>query len=96
MLSRFTFAIAYALTAFLALTGIASAADDKVEVAVGTGIAVLAVATLTTLIYGIKWWLGATEPPALPPEGLPYHSLPAGGHDGHDDHGRDAAAAAHH
>ena len=41
---------------------------------------------LLTVLYAIKWYFGATEPPAIPPGGLPYYSLPAGGdaHGGHD------------
>ena len=89
MLSRVGFALAYALTFFVAATGVANAASDRTEVGVGVFIVVLIAMGLITIVYGIKWYFGATEPPAIPPGGLPYHSLPSGGdaHGGHDAHG---------
>ncbi len=86
MLSRIGFALAYALTFFVAATGVANAASDRTEVGVGAFIVVLIAMGLITVVYGIKWYFGATEPPAIPPGGLPHHSLPAGGdaHVGHD------------
>jgi hypothetical protein len=90
VLSRVGFALAYALTFFVAATGVASAAtSDQTKVGVGVFIVVLIAMGLLTVIYAIKWYFGATEPPAIPPGGLPYYSLPAGGdaHDGPDAHG---------
>ena len=89
MLSRISFALAYALTCFVAATGVANAASERTEVGVGAFIVVLIAMGVLTIVYGIKWYFGGTEPPAIPPGGLPYHSLPAGGdaHDGHDAHG---------
>ena len=91
MLSRVSFALAFASSAFFGLAGPAFAASERTEVGVGTAIVVLCVVAFAGLIYAIKWWLGAAEPPALPPEGLPYHSLPAGGSaHGDDDIGHGA------
>jgi hypothetical protein len=89
MLSRISLAIASGLTFAFAATGVANSASDATEVGVGTAIVVLALLAFLTAVYGVKWYFGATEPPPLPPGGLPYHSLPAGedGHHGHDAHG---------
>jgi hypothetical protein len=92
MLSRIGFAFVYALMFFVAATGVANAASDRTEVGVGALIVVLVTMGLLTLIYAIKWYFGATEPPAIPPGGLPYHSLPAGG----DEHGHDTHGGGHH
>ncbi|HEY7269164.1 MAG TPA: hypothetical protein VH951_05005 [Dehalococcoidia bacterium] len=92
MLSRTAFAAAYALLGFLAFSEVANAASDKVKVGVGVAILVVIAMGLLTVIYAIKWYFGATEPPPLPPGGLPYHSLPAGG----DAHGHDAHGGGHH
>ena len=92
MLTRIAFALGYALTFFVAATGVASAADEKVEVGLGMFIVVIISMALLTLIYLIKWYFGATEPPAIPPGGLPYYSLPADG----DAHGHDAHGGGHH
>jgi hypothetical protein len=90
MLSRIAFATAYGLLGFFATFGIANAASDAVRVGVGTAIVVVIAMGLLTVIYAIKWYFGATEPPPLPPGGLPYYSLPAGadthGHDAHSGH----------
>ena len=86
MFSRIGFALAYALTFFVAATGVANAASDATEVGVGMFIVVIISMAVLTVVYGIKWYFGATEPPALPPGGLPYHSLPADG----DPHAHDA------
>ena len=74
---------------FFAATSVANAAtSDQTKVGVGVFIIVLISMGLLTILYGIKWYFGATEPPPLPPGGLPYYSLPAGGDaHGHDDHG---------
>jgi hypothetical protein len=89
MLSRIVFALGYALTFFVAGTGVASAAySDATEVGVGVFILVLVSMGLLSFIYAVKWYFGATEPPPLPPGGLPYHSLPADGDPhAHDSHG---------
>jgi hypothetical protein len=92
MLSRITFAAAYGLLGFLAVSEVANAASDKVKVGVGVAILVVVAMGLLTAIYAVKWYFGATEPPALPPGGLPYHSLPAGG----DAHGHDGHGGGHH
>jgi hypothetical protein len=86
MLSRIALTLGYALTLFAGSTGIANAATDKSEVMTGVFILVVASMILLTLIYSLKWYLGLTEPPPLPPGGLPYYSLPADG----DAHGHDA------
>ena len=92
MLSRIGFALAYALTFFVAGTGVANAASDRTEVGVGVFIVVVIAMTVLTVLYAIRWYFGATEPPPLPPGGLPYMSLPAGG----DAHGHDAHGGGHH
>jgi hypothetical protein len=92
MLSRIGFTLAYALTFFVGGTGVANAASDRTEVGVGVFIVVLITMAVLTLLYAIKWYFGATEPPLIPPGGLPYHSLPAGD----DAHGHDAHGAGHH
>jgi hypothetical protein len=92
MLSRIGFALAYALTFFVAGTGVANAASDRTEVGVGVFIVVVISMAVLTVVYAIKWYFGATEPPVIPPGGLPYHSLPAGG----DAHGHDAHGGGHH
>jgi len=92
MLSRIAFALGYALTFFVAGTGVASAASDRTEVGVGVFIVVIASMAFLTIVYAIKWYFGATEPPPLPPGGLPYMSLPPGG----DAHGHDTHGGAHH
>jgi len=92
MLSRIGFALAYALTFFVGGTGVANAASNATEVSVGVFIIVLISMAFLTLVYAIKWYFGATEPPVIPPGGLPYYSLPAGG----DAHGHDAHGGGHH
>ena len=88
-MSRISFALAYALIFFVGATGVANAASDMTKVGVGVFIFVLISMALLTVIYAIKWYFGGAEPPAIPPGGLPYYSLPAGGdaHDGHDAQG---------
>ena len=92
MLSRIGFALGYALTFVVAGTGVANAASDRAEVAVGVTILVIVSMTVLSILYGIKWYFGLTEPPLIPPGGLPYYSLPAGG----DAHGQDAHGGGHH
>ena len=92
MLSRIGFALAYALTFFVAATGIANAASDRTEVGVGVFIVVVIAMAVLTVLYAIKWYFGGAEPPPIPPGGLPYHSLPAGG----DAHGHDSHGGGHH
>ena len=92
MLNRISLSFAAALAMFVAARGVANAASDRTEVGVGTFIVVVIAMTVLTIAYGIKWYFGAAEPPPIPPGGLPYHSLPAGG----DAHGHDAQGGGHH
>ena len=86
MLKRIGFALAYALLFFVAATGVANAAtSDNTKVGIGVFILVLISMALLTVLYAIKWYFGGAEPPAIPPGGLPYYSLPAGG-DAHGSH----------
>ena len=79
-MSRIGFVLAYALIFFVGATGVASAAtSDATRVGVGVFILVLISMAVLTVLYAIKWYFGGAEPPAIPPGGLPYYSLPAGG-----------------
>ena len=69
MLNRIGFALAYALTFFVAGTGVANAASDRTEVGVGVFIVVVISMTVLTVLYAIKWYFGAAEPPVIPPGG---------------------------
>jgi hypothetical protein len=92
MLSRISLALASALAMFVGATGVANAASDRTEVGVGTAIVVVIAMVVISAIYGVKVLLGGVNPPPIPPGGLPYHSLPAGG----DVHGHDSHGGGHH
>jgi hypothetical protein len=92
MLSRISLALASAFGMFVGATGVANAASDRTEVGVGTAIVVVIALVVVSVIYGVKVLLGGANPPPIPPGGLPYHSLPAGG----DAHGHDSHGGGHH